>query len=331
MQLPVSIRPKYLNPGSSNAEEQHCMSLTYFHGQQIIAYGSVHLVVIASTSLNVISALDGHASDSLVTAVAWAPYSGKLSSASTKLDIIIWEPKEEGVWVKSQTIKLPFIGYCMAWSICDFMFCVTGDYFQIYQREQRMHNNQTYKVSFMDPTKYSFCSYSKDSRFIMTLYSNSKEVLIWHKRGGRHETGYRRIPLKHPSPVLNIRWRNSNNVHERCSFMSLATDHVVRIWSETGVNETLAFNVVAAIPSPDDSFNVAAAFLSTSSRIISNSTTSSADKNVSVDTYAYGHGHMPSSDKNNREANIVSHQELNRNMSWLITYDSKRTIYIWEI
>ena len=143
------------------------------------------------------------------------------------------------------------------------------------------------------------------------LYSNSKEVLIWHKRGGRHETGYRRIPLKHPSPVLNIRWRNSNNVHERCSFMSLATDHVVRIWSETGVNETLAFNVVAAIPSPDDSFNVAAAFLSTSSRIISNSTTSSADKNVSVDTYAYGHGHMPSSDKNNREANIVSHQELN--------------------
>ena len=143
MQIPVNIRPKYLNPGSSNAEYPHCMAITYFHGQQIIAYGSVHLVVIVSTSLNVISALDGHPSDSIVTAVAWSPFSGRLSSASTKGDIIIWEPSE-GDWIKAQVVNLPSQINCMSWSICDFQFCVASDTFKIFQRETKKKKKKAY-------------------------------------------------------------------------------------------------------------------------------------------------------------------------------------------
>ena len=328
MQLPVSIRPKYLNPGSSNAEEQHCMSLTYFHGQQIIAYGSVHLVVIASTSLNVISALDGHASDSLVTAVAWAPYSGKLSSASTKLDIIIWEP-EDGDWVKKQVINVTSKVTCMSWSISDLQFCVASDNFTIYHWETQSRKRKSYEPFFTSDMQLSFCSYSRDSRFILTLTKSNQEVFVWHKRADS-KNQYRRIPLYHPSPVLNMRWRTSDQVHERCSFMTLAQDRVVRIWTETGVNEQLAFNVVAAIPSTFNS--ISASFITTSSRLIkNNSTENQRTMKTVIDTYAYGHGHRPQTDLDYREAKVASNQELKRNITWLLTCDSENVLRVWEL
>ena len=328
MQLPVSIRPKYLNPGSSNAEEMHCMSLTYFHGQQIIAYGSVHLVVIASTSLNVISALDGHPSDSIVTSVAWAPYSGKLSSASTKLDIIIWEP-EDGDWVKKQVINVASKVTCMSWSISDLQFCVASDNFVIYHWETQSRKRKSYEPFFTSDMQLSFCSYSRDSRFILTLTQSNQEVFVWHKRPDE-KNQYRRIPLYHPSPVLNMRWRTSDQVHERCSFMTLAQDRVVRIWTETSVNEQLAFNVVAAIPSRFNS--ISAAFITTSSRLIkNNSTESQRSMKTVIDTYAYGHGHMPPADLDYREAKVASNQELKRNTSWLLTCDSDNVLRVWEL
>jgi len=328
MSLPISIYPKCLSTGSSNSEYHHCMAITYYHGQQIIAYGSANLVVIVSNTLNLIKSLDGHRTKSVVTAIAWAPFSGRLSSCSTANDIFIWEPTGKS-WVHTLTIKLESVATCVSWSVCDQKFCVCTDQFMIFNKEKTSRTKYTFSPIFVNAIKTIFCSFSRDSRFILTLQDSNRDVFVWHKRSS-DPSDYGRIPLYHPSPVLNMRWRTSDKIHERGSFMTLAKDHVVRIWTETGVNETLAFNVVTVIPASYGT--VSAAFITTSSRMIRNNPTIvSSIKKSRVDSYAYGHGHLPLIDDNYRKADTPTRQEMRRNRSWLLTIDDNHKIYIWEL
>ena len=69
MQFPLKVESKLINPGVSNAQYPHLLALTYFQGQQIIAYGCGRDVVIASNSLAIITSLRGHNEGSNVTAV----------------------------------------------------------------------------------------------------------------------------------------------------------------------------------------------------------------------------------------------------------------------
>lgn len=323
----AKIQQKYLNSGASNGNFINCIGMTYYHGQLVIAYGSSHLVVIASTSLNVISTLDGHSANSVVTCVAWAPFSGRLSSCSNNRELIIWDPVDR-TWRQSHKIILSSPGVCMSWSITDVQFCVAADKFQIYTLVKNIEAKE-YEPIFEDPAPISFCSFSRDSRFILTLQKSSREVFIWHKIPNDRQR-LRRIPLNHPSPVITIHWRTSDQIHERCSFLTLAEDHVVRIWTETGVNEELSFNVVAAIPSEYQT--ISATFLTTSSRMIKNNACDPQHRRtISVDNYAYGTGHLPLCDLNNRVADVASNQELKRNVSWLLTCDQNNCINLWEL
>lgn len=327
MSLPLEVRRKYLNSGSINYEYAHCMAVAYIRGQQLIAYGSGHLVAIATNTLNVIQVLHGHKSG-VVCAVAWAPFSGRLTSASTEKDILIWEENSTGEWVNVGKINLTEPAICMSWSMCDNQFCVSSNDFIIFRRTQVSDKKSTFQEILRKKLKTKFCSFSRDSRFILTLQKSRKEVIIWHK-SSKNNSDYRMIHLYQPSTVSLMRWRSPNQLHERCSFMTLGKDQVVRIWVETGVHETLAFDVVASIPA--EYKTVTASFLSFSSRVILNNVPMSSNSNrPNIDTYAYGHGHLPQRDLDYREANDVSERELDRNRTFLVTLSST-DLHVWEL
>ena len=331
MQFPLKVESKLINPGVSNAQYPHLLALTYFQGQQIIAYGCGRDVVIASNSLAIITSLRGHNEGSNVTAVAWAPYSGRLSSCGTDLRILIWEPDRTG-WYLAQEIVVKSEPTCLSWSICDHKFCVCTDVFTIYQREcipEKGNGVCAIREIYTDNVKAAFCSHSRDSRFILTLQGDSQEVVLYHKRESS-TVDYCKIPLKHPSKVKSVRWRTSDQLHERCCFMTVAEDMIVRIWSETGVNEALFFNVVAAIPASYGTQS--AAFLSTTSRLVSNNPVIfKRVRKPKADTYAYGHGHFPVRDRDAREARIADERELNRNRFWFLTIDNEQRFHVWEL
>ena len=328
--FPLTIQPKHLNAGTSNANHPYCTALTHFHGQLKIAYGSSNRVVVVSSSLSIIATLERHDPESTVTAVAWAPFSGRLTSAATDNKIIVWEPDDNG-W--NFSFEVHFNGShpldCLSWSMCDHIFCTCSDEFSIYHmsRADETHQKTLGKV-FVDQIPTSFCSHSKDSRFILTIPKLTKEVILFHKRE-KSATDYAKIHLVHPSLVMAARWRTSDQLHERCCFMTIAEDHVVRIWSETSVNESLKFDVVAAVPAKHHI--IAANFISTTSRMVSNNPLVKTQRNNRSDTYAYGHGHFPIRDKDIRSATAVDETELNRNHFWLVTIDTDQRMIIWEM
>ena len=328
MEFPLKVESKLINPGVSNAQYPHLMALTYFQGQQIIAYGCGRDVVIASNSLAIITSLRGHNEGSNVTAVAWAPYSGRLSSCGTDLRILIWEPDRTG-WYLAHELSVKSEPTCLSWSICDHKFCVCTDVFTIYQREPLPPKGCAVREIYTDNVKAAFCSHSRDSRFILTLQGDSREVVLYHKRESS-TVDYCKIPLKHPSRVKTVRWRTSDQLHERCCFMTVAEDMIVRIWSETGVNEALFFNVVAAIPASYGTQS--AAFISTTARLVSNNPVIfKRVRKPKADTYAYGHGHFPIRDRDAREARIADERELNRNRFWFLTIDNEQRFHVWEM
>ncbi|OHT03733.1 hypothetical protein TRFO_06568 [Tritrichomonas foetus] len=329
MKFPLPIEPKLLNPGESNADRPHCIALTYFQGQLNIAYGSANKAVIVSSNLSIVASLDKHENNSYVTALAWAPYSGRLTSAATDNKIIIWEPDEAG-WHFSQ--ELVFTGSpleCLSWSMCDRIFCTCSDQFTIYHRniDVETKTSRIERICF-DDTPTIFCSHSRDSRFILTIPKTKNDVILFHKRE-KSTTEYCQIHILHPSRVTSARWRTSDQLHERCCFMTIAEDQIVRIWSETSVNEKLMFNVVAAIPSKHHI--VAANFISTTSRLVSNNPIFKNVQRPKSDTYAYGHGHFPIRDRDTRDANIADQKELDRNHFWFLTIDRNQQMIIWEM
>ena len=298
----IDIKPRLISPGDSNALYKHCFAITYFQGKQLIAYGSSNNVVITSNTFTIVDELKGDRHDAVVTAVAWATYSGRLSSFETNQNdyqrIVIWEPKRSsGHWEKLQVIKVDIEIICLSWSKGDNILCTASKQnFQIHVREEnkkRNHqnptdqnsednkNNNILKCVYTNNVPTEFCSHSRDSRFILTLpvrpdkkkVNNDKKVsmkgvLIYYKRG-KSDNDYKNVLIKHPAPVISARWRTSDQSHGNCCFMTVSEDRVVRIWYETSVNENFKFSVVASLPSTRNI--LVASFISTSSKYISNS------------------------------------------------------------
>ncbi|OHS95265.1 hypothetical protein TRFO_02254 [Tritrichomonas foetus] len=331
--ISIDIAPKLMSPGISNAEYPHCVALTYFQGQQIIAYGSGNKVIIASNTLSIIDSLERHRTSAKVTAVAWAPYSGRLSSAADDLRIIIWAPTSSG-WTYSYELQIDFIPICLSWSLRDHIFCVAGDKFNIYSHEINFYEDsnilhRAFRCVYSEETPTTFVSHSRDSRFIMALPESKNDIFIYYKRA-KTDYEYSRVILTHPSPVVSARWRTTDNVHERCCFMTVCADHVVRIWAENSVNEPLIFSVVAALPSKLRI--IAASFLvSTSKSVTNNPLINTRQKKKYFDKYAGGHGHFIIRDQNTRDAKIADSQELQRNRFWFITFNKKQKMTIWEV
>ncbi|KAH0794760.1 hypothetical protein GPJ56_001307 [Histomonas meleagridis] len=310
MKFPITILPKLMNPGMSNAQYPHCFATTYFHGQQLIAYGSSNNVIIATRSLSIVTSLKGHPEGTMVTSIAWAPYSGRLSSGSTDNRIFIWEPVSSVGWTLSQEIKINSPPVCLSWSHCDHKFCVCSDVVTIYQREDIPDPSTglcAIHPIWIDPIKATFCSHSRDSRFILVLQANTRTIVIYHKI--QQSNSYCRINISQPSPVKNVRWRTTDNIHERCCFFTLGDDMAVRIWTETSVNEKLMFNVVAAIPGCYET--VFTAFVTKTTRMVTNNPMIFQQiHRPKSDTYAYGHGHFPLRDRDDREAKLLDQSEL---------------------
>lgn len=333
MEFPIDVRPKLINSGVCNAESPHCIALTYYQGQQIIAYGSGSNLIIATSTLAVLHSLSGHQPDQRIISIAWAPYSGQISSADTDGRIIFWIPDAKEGWKMSAEIKENSNAMCMSWSICDHIFCVClENELIIYNRTESPnswdHNVITIAKVYAESVKASFCSFSRDSRFILTIQDNSKEIVLYHRRE-HGNNDYCRLPLYHPSPVRVAEWRIGDQLHERCCFLTVADDKIVRIWSETSVHEKLAFSVIIAIPATYNT--ISAAFISTSSRLVSTNPLIHGVHKPRADTYAFGHGHLPKYDLDTRQARLPSQQELNRNHYWLLTFDAKQNVIIWEL
>ena len=329
--MSIEILPKLINPGICNAEYPHCVAITYFQGKQIIAYGSSNNVVIASNVLSIITLLEGHSPKSKVTSVAWAPFSGRLSSAGSDGQIIIWEPNEKG-WYYSLHLRINFIPICMSWSICDHVFCVSGSKFSIYtHKAKRSDVNKDFVAScvYSEDTPTTFCSHSPDSRFILSLPTNQKVVFIYYKIS-KKDYDYSRIILNHPSIVISARWRASEQLYERACFITVCKDYTVRIWDESGKDEPLSFSPIAAFP--PKLHIIAASFIKIASKSVSNNPIIS--KNISnphVDKYAYGHGHFIKRDNALRNSNVADPQELNRNRFWILTFNRSQKMTIWEV
>ena len=358
----LTIEPVLLNPGASNADYPHCLGLTFFRGKLIMAYGSCNQVIVATSTLSIIASLDDHSPKSTVTAVSWAPYSGRLASAADDNKIIIYEPiseKQSGSLGWHYLKSIDFSGQyitCLSWSLWDYTFCTCNNDFTIYHTNSNqfipglkdakevMHMKEVARFH----TKTIFCSHSRDSRLILTIPYQSKEVIIYHRRE-KTTNEYCQIHLSHPSIVKSARWRTSDQIHERCFFMTIAEDHILRIWSETCVNEQLMFSVVAAIPAK---YHITAAnFISTASRLVQNNpivlksathTYVHHDDNILInmigntnkvrsDVYVNGHGHDQIYDRDVRETNIASQKELDRNHFYILTVNNEQEIVIWEI
>ncbi|OHS93334.1 hypothetical protein TRFO_40386 [Tritrichomonas foetus] len=379
MSFPLHIESKLINPGYGNDHYPYCISYTYFQGQQIIAYGSANKVIIVSNNLSIIASLTEHEQGSSVTAVAWAPYSGRLSSCGSDLKMNLWEPVKNG-WRHLLTYSIASQASCISWNLSDTKFCIAANEFTLYDFEhfvekkdhtldvfnpfehqdrsndfsssekfnlvEKIPNKNNYKLRhflsenkknqyiiqpiLIDKSPIKYCAFSVDSRFILTLKENGREIYIWYRKSSA-KNDYRCLVLKHPSDVISISWRLSEDVYERCSFMSIAKDGVVRIWMETGVNEPLSFNVAASIPS--NSKIVSGCFLITTSKMISNNPShfSSNKKHRIIGNYANGSGHLRINDRNSRYAAVPDPREIKRNRSWLMCFDTNQNMSIWEL
>lgn len=324
MNFPIHVESKLINPGFGNDSYPYCISFTYFQGQQYIAYGSANRVIIVSNNLSIIASLCKHKPGTFVTAVAWAQYSGKLTSCGTDLALHIWQPISNG-WECISTFSIPHIANCISWNYCDTKFCIASKTFAVYNVENIDKNNNHLIPVFVSSTPTEYCQYSRDSRFILTLQKNKKHNYIWYM-GNRGE--YRRIVLEHPSAVKSISWRLSEDIYERCSIMSLTENGLVRIWTETSVNERFNFNLVAVIPG----VYIAGCFLITTSKMITtNPSFYLRKKNRYKDSYANGNGHLLIRDQNCRFSRTPNPNEISRNRSLLLLLDKNSKMSIWEL
>ncbi|KAK8834759.1 hypothetical protein M9Y10_030502 [Tritrichomonas musculus] len=323
MNFPIEVESKLINPGIANDKYPYCISFTYFQGQQVIAYGSLNKVIIVSNYLKIIASLCQHEPGSYVTAVAWAQHSGKISSCGTDYNLNIWEPDKDG-WHHVKKLKMSSIGKCISWNFLDKLskLCIASDDFSIYDYQSIIQPGANLQPIFIEHTKTNYCAFSRDSRFILTLQQNKQDIHIWY-HGPSSTTDYRRLILTHPTKVISISWRLSEDLYERCSFMSITEDGVARIWIETCVLERLSFHVAASIPTHPIA---AGSFIMTTSKMIS-----SKQISLTTDNFANGNGHIQIRDKNSRFSSVPDPREIERNKSWVLLLHRDLKLSIWEL
>lgn len=342
--LDIEILPKLVNPGTSNSQYEHCLAITHFQGKQLIAYGSLNNVVIISSSFSLVDLLKEHENGSEVTSVAWSPFSRLLASWATDNYLIIWTADNNSdKWIPhKQKVETKVV--CLSWSKGNNVLCAAGEFLQIFSKysNKTLNTNDSFFNTrpFIDNCETTFCSHSRDSRFILTLPRKNKGVLLYYK-SRKPGIEYEKLLLHHPSPVILARWKNSENPHEKCCCMTVSEDHVVRIWYETGVNERLQFSVVASLKQEDPILT--ASFITPISTIYNNHFTNASKRKVDendtfhrlsrsyLDKYAYGHGHYPKRDRNYRESITAQETEMSQNRFYFLTCNNKQEIQIWEI
>jgi WD40 repeat protein len=314
--FPFQIYPKLLSAGVPNSTYPNCIAIASIRGHNIIAFGSADYILILSSSFTIQSKLIGHKPLSTVTALSWSSISGLLVSVATDHLIIIWKELENGFNI-IQEIQIDFIVWCLSWSPFELFFSAAGSNLVIFRE-----NSGKYQEVYRDTKEADFCSFSGDSRYLVT-FKNKCQRLNFYEKKKHNRFSYFSIPLKENLTILSFMWRLHSKLHEHCAFLILNETKTLEIWVEHNTKED-QFLVVDHI---DSSYGITSAcFLISYSSIFKFVAISELERKNSISEFSdFRNITSPLMKK------VPSDNQLFSNVNWILTLTKNNLIIIWEL